>query len=225
MRPGIEPPSLCILVGFISSAPQWELLVWFTFANTCSLTSGRFNSTELIVFFTCLHLVIMVYSTYYFTWFTKFLGLFCFMGGFLLSRVVSLAHGSPQARGQIKSDLQLPAYTTAIAVPDLSCVWDLHHSWWQCQILNPLSKTGDQIHIQILNPLSKTRDQTHILMGISWVCYRWATTGTPTKFLLFTVGLRWLKIILGKMIHTVLSIKYLDINFEVYDFFEVQYCF
>ena len=40
----------------------------------------------------------------------------------------------------VQSELQLPAYTTATAMPDLSLVCDLHHSSWQCWILNPLSK-------------------------------------------------------------------------------------
>ena len=37
-------------------------------------------------------------------------------------------------------ELQLPAYTTATATQDLSLVCNLHHSPWQCQILNPLSE-------------------------------------------------------------------------------------
>ena len=40
----------------------------------------------------------------------------------------------------VQSELQLPAYTPATATPDLSCVRKLHHSSWQCQILNPLSE-------------------------------------------------------------------------------------
>ena len=36
----------------------------------------------------------------------------------------------------VESELQLPAYATATAMPDLSCVCDLHHSSWQCWILN-----------------------------------------------------------------------------------------
>ena len=39
--------------------------------------------------------------------------------------------------------LHLP-YATATAVPDLSCIWDLHHSSQQCQILNPLSEAREQ---------------------------------------------------------------------------------
>ena len=37
-------------------------------------------------------------------------------------------------------ELQLPAYTTATAMPDLSCICDLHHRSQQRWILNPLSK-------------------------------------------------------------------------------------
>ena len=54
----------------------------------------------------------------------------------------------------VESELQLLAYTTATAMPDLSCICDLYCSSWQRQILNPLSEA---------------RDQTHTLMGTSWV--------------------------------------------------------
>ena len=50
----------------------------------------------------------------------------------------------------VKSELQLPAYTTAIAVQDLSHVCNLYHSSWQCQILNPLSKARDRTNVLIL---------------------------------------------------------------------------
>ena len=43
----------------------------------------------------------------------------------------------------VKSELQLPAYTTATARSDLSHICDLHHSSWQRQILNPLSEARD----------------------------------------------------------------------------------
>ena len=42
----------------------------------------------------------------------------------------------------IQSELQLPAYTTAIAVPDLSHICKLHCSSWQQWILNPLARPG-----------------------------------------------------------------------------------
>ena len=44
----------------------------------------------------------------------------------------------------VKSELQLPAYTTATTVPYLSHICDLHHSLQQCQILNPLSEARDR---------------------------------------------------------------------------------
>ena len=52
----------------------------------------------------------------------------------------------------VKSELQLPAYTTAT---DPSLVCDLQHSSQQRRILDPLSKA---------------QDQTRILMNPSWVC-------------------------------------------------------
>ena len=50
----------------------------------------------------------------------------------------------------VELELQLLAYTTAIAMPDPSLVCDLHHSAWQCRILNPLSKARDRIRILIV---------------------------------------------------------------------------
>ena len=55
----------------------------------------------------------------------------------------------------VQSGLQLPAYTTAAAMPDPSYGCDLHHS--SCQ------------H-QIFKPVNGVRDQTCILMDTSWVC-------------------------------------------------------
>ena len=51
----------------------------------------------------------------------------------------------------------LPAYATAM--PDLSCICDLHHSLWQCWILNSLNEARDPTHTlmdksQVLNLLS-----------------------------------------------------------------------
>ena len=66
----------------------------------------------------------------------------------------------------VESELQLPTYTTAIAMPDLSFIWDLHHSSQQCRILNPLCKA---------------RDQTCVLMLTSQIPFCWATMGTPCR--------------------------------------------
>ena len=53
------------------------------------------------------------------------------------------AYGS----SQVKLELQLPAYTTATAMPDLICISNLYHSSQQCRILNPLSEARDRIYI------------------------------------------------------------------------------
>ena len=42
-----------------------------------------------------------------------------------------------------QSELWLLAYTTAMAMPDPSHIRDLHHSLFQCWILNPLSEARD----------------------------------------------------------------------------------
>ena len=53
----------------------------------------------------------------------------------------------------VKLELQLLAYATATATRDPSHICNLHHSSWQRQILNPLSKA---------------RDQAQVLMDTSW---------------------------------------------------------
>ena len=68
----------------------------------------------------------------------------------------------------VKSELSPPAYITAIAMPDPSCICDLHHSSRQCLILNPLSEA---------------RDQNHNLVVTSWIHFRCATMGTYSLFL------------------------------------------
>ena len=55
-------------------------------------------------------------------------------------------------------------------MPDPSCICHLHHSSWQRQILNALSKA---------------RDRTGILMDTSQVCDYWATMGIPRLLTIF----------------------------------------
>ena len=47
----------------------------------------------------------------------------------------------------VNSELQVPAYTTAIGMQDLSHFCDLCHCSQQRQILSPLSKARDWAHI------------------------------------------------------------------------------
>ena len=70
----------------------------------------------------------------------------------------------------VQLELQLPATATATETQDPSCICNLHHSSWQCQILNPLSEA---------------RDQTHNLMGTSRIRFHCATMGTPQIIFFF----------------------------------------
>ena len=87
---------------------------------------------------------------------------FCFFGFFFLFRAAPVAY--EVARLGVQSELQLLPYTTATAVPDLSQVWDLHHSSQQRQLPHPLIDA---------------RDRTCILTDASWIHFRCATVGTP----------------------------------------------
>ena len=64
----------------------------------------------------------------------------------------------------VKSELQLPAYTTDTATWHLSHVCNLHHNSWQCWIPDPLSEVSDQ---------------TRILKDASQIRLCCATTATP----------------------------------------------
>ena len=86
---------------------------------------------------------------------------FCFWGPHLWHMEV--------LRLGVKLELQLPFYTTATATQDPSPVYNLYHSSWQCQILNPLHDA---------------RSQTCILTGTSWIHYHCGTVGTPCFILL-----------------------------------------
>ena len=65
-----------------------------------------------------------------------------------------------------KSELLLLAYTRATAMPDPSCICDLHHN--------------SQQH-KILNPVSEARDQTCHLTVPSQIHFCCARTGTPIQ--------------------------------------------
>ena len=90
----------------------------------------------------------------------------CFLGLHLRHMEV------PRVRVELK--LQLPAYTTATATWDLSRFCKLHHSLWQCQIINLLSKT---------------RDRTCILMDTSWIRFCCTTKELPEFYFL---AVKWL---------------------------------
>ena len=57
---------------------------------------------------------------------------------FSIFRAASVTYGTFQASGRIGATAAGLSYSHSN--PDLSCICDLHHSSWQCQILNPPSK-------------------------------------------------------------------------------------
>ena len=63
----------------------------------------------------------------------------------------------------VKSELHLLAYTPATAMPDLSCIFNLHGSSWQHQILTQWARPGLNLHLH----RCYVRFLTH-----------WATVGT-----------------------------------------------
>ena len=73
-------------------------------------------------------------------------GFFCFLFFLFFLFCFSGPHPRPMEvlRLGVKSELQLPVYTTATATRDLSWACDLHHSSQQCQIPGPLSEARDQ---------------------------------------------------------------------------------
>ena len=117
--------------------------------------------------------------------------LFCFVLLFLFFVFLGLHLWHMEVpRLGIESELQLPAYAAAMAMRDLSCVCDLHHS--------------SQQH-QILNPLSEARDQTSNLMVTSRIHFCSATTGTPS-WSSYVWGFSWTsRREMEKYIHSVFS--------------------
>ena len=76
--------------------------------------------------------------------------LFCFFSFLFFFLGPYLQHMKVPRLG-VDSELQLLAYTTAAAMPDLSQVCDMHHRAQQHQILNPLSEASYRICV-LVNP-------------------------------------------------------------------------
>ena len=72
----------------------------------------------------------------------------------------------------VKSELQPPTYTTAMATPDPSWIFNLHHSLQQCQILNPVMEARDQTPnpmdtSSVLDPLSHNRNAFKVFSKVN----------------------------------------------------------
>ena len=180
-----EPTSLLVMEAYSSCMHEdiflcscwkiflkanYRILLFFFFFHYSKATTLLFSCIlfwQEICCHACLFFSWLILGFYHWFWALR---LWCaFHIGFCLFvylfRSTPAAYVSSQARGRIRAIAAgLQAYTTATATWDLNHVCNLHHSSGQCWILNPLSEA---------------RDWTCVLMDTSWVCYHWATTGTP----------------------------------------------
>ena len=95
---------------------------------------------------------------------------YCCCCCFVFFRATPMAYEGSQARGWIRAAAAGLCHSHSNAGSEL--VYNLHHSSWQCQILNPLSQA---------------RDRTCILMDVSQICFHWATAWTPHPFIIISV--------------------------------------
>ena len=121
-------------------------------ANWPSIWLTRFSVFFILFYFILLYFTILFYFIY-FTILSYFILFYFILFYFILFLEPHRRHMEIPRLG-VKSELELPAYTTATAMWGRSHV--CYHSSQQCQIPNPLSHA---------------RDQTCVLMDTSRVSY------------------------------------------------------
>ena len=99
-------------------------------------------------------------------------------------------------RLEVQSELQLPGYTTATAMRNLSCTCNLYHSSPQCWILNLLSQA---------------KDWTCIFMDTSQICTH-CSTGTSVYVCFRCVVFFYLWMVLPKLIYKELYLIGLELS-------------
>ena len=114
---------------------------------TWNMQAAKFHFIYSFIFYFCLRTFIFIYLFIYFYL------LFC------LLRATPAAHGGSQARGPIGAAVASLHHSHS----NPSHICNLHHSSWQCQILNPLRKA---------------KDQTRNLMVPRQICFHRAMTRT-----------------------------------------------
>ena len=142
--------SFCLFQNFIYPALWCVCYFGFCFFASYLWISSCYVKLDYI-FFAVRYSIVWIQSTFMFV--------FCFVLFFVFLQP-SLWHMEVSRLG-VRSELQLPAYTTATTTPGLSCI--LCCSSWQHQVLNPLSEA---------------RDQTHILRQYIGFLTHWAAMGT-----------------------------------------------
>ena len=122
-----------LCVNYLIEPSQQPCEVGFISLRNSKRKSGLFKAKQLVIGesefnhkFACL-MVLKLFPFFF---------LFFFLGPHVKHMEVP--------RLGVKSQLQLPAYATAKAMPDPSCIWNLHCSSWQCRIPNPMSESRDR---------------------------------------------------------------------------------
>ena len=108
---------------------QFSIVLKIAFCHLAVQHRCLFTLLNCLQFYFILLYFISLYFTFILFYFSRF-------------RAAPPAYGDSQARGQ--SELQLSAYTTAIAMPDPRCICNLHHSSWQLWIFNLLIEARDR---------------------------------------------------------------------------------
>ena len=109
------------------------------YIHICSLYIYIYSYIYIYIFFFIISLSFLIPTCRIFASSFSFYGHTCGIWKYLQHMEVSGL--------RVELELQLPAYTTAVATLDPCCFCDLHRSLRQCWIFNPLSKARDQIHI------------------------------------------------------------------------------
>ena len=102
-----------------------------------------------------------IFNPLYHKWTLTYIYMYIFCCCFCLFRAVLMAYGGSQARDWIR------AVAAGLHHRHSNAGTKLHHSSWQHQILNPLSKA---------------RDGTCVLMDASQIRFLWARMGIPLYF-------------------------------------------
>ena len=105
----------------------------------------------------------VIYQTKMDSFLPSFLPFFllCFFGPYLQHMAIP--------RLGVQWELQLLACATDTAMADLSCVCDLHHSSWQYQIPDSLSRPGIKPASSWILGFISTAPQWELLKWISWM--------------------------------------------------------
>ena len=118
---------------------QLHIHVYIIFSPIVVLWSKYLDTVLSTCFATCFPCVFFLFRYYYLLF---LLNIFLYHFFFFL-----WPHLWHMEVPRLGVNLELPAYTTATAMPEPSCICDLYYSLWQRWILYPLSKARDQMHI------------------------------------------------------------------------------